>query len=567
MVNRLVSVDEGNNLPPEVQTALVGSVETYFETLTTRAESAADDAANDSASAASSKSLAETARDEAEAAAASATAPTDTMVSSLLADSGSATREAVGTLVESGYKVFVDTDFPSLAAAVSATTSGSTLRVFGTYSLAATLVIDKPMTVEFVTGSSLTTATAIDAVQILSSNVTLKNPRIIGTGNATAGLTKAIFVKGLVGAYLSNIHILDAHISSFNKDGIWMEYVTQFSVQNMNIHDMAYSGVITISCTDGRIEGGRIKNITKPAGFPQCYGIALTRDSNLSMSDSPRTENVVVTGVTVENVNWEGIDTHAGKNLTITNNTVLGCHIGIAMVPCPDPTGNDAWAAIGMICTNNYIDSRVSNGSKSNGIIFVGAGVLGAVVEYANGIVSNNIVVDHGTDSSNQGLWGGILLSMTRGVIISNNLFVRPTGAGIQLYHSNREMVLSANVIEDVWSEAGGTSVAFYVRSTTNNASITGTQISRGSKSATYVNTVGLRADLAGSVMLISDGSNRWSKATTAVVAPVSAVRFSFFGAPDIQQPTIRAAATDAATALALANDLRAKLISLGIMV
>lgn len=566
MVNRLLSVDEDNNLPTDVHDALVGSVETYFEALTTQSEVAASNAQSAATVASNASGAAQIARDAAEAAAASASAPTDTMVSSLLADTASATNAAVGTLVASEYKTFLDTDFSDLQAAVNAATPGSTLRITKNYSLTSTVVVNKPLTLEFVSGSVLTTTTAINAVHVTSSDVTIRNITLVGTGNGSAGVTKALHLQGTVTAPLSNVHVINPHISLFNKDGIWLDFCTDFSVQNMNIHDMAYSGIIMISCTNGRITGGRIKNITRPTGFPQCYGIAMTRDSSLSLADSPRTENILVDGTTVENVNWEGIETHGGRNLTVTNNTVLGCHIGIAFVSCPDESGTDTYAPVGMICTNNYVDSRVSDGSKSNGIQLVGAGVLGGVIEYGSGVIANNIIVGYGGNSTNQGLWGGILAYVTRGMILSNNTIIRPGGAGIQLYHSNIASVITNTVVEDVWSDAGTTSAAIFVRTTTNNGTISGTQIIRGAKTATYVNTIGFYAVSAGSVTFIIDGSNRFSNATTAIQAPVSVVRDSFFGAPHVQQPTVRPAATDAASVILLANDLRAKLISLGLL-
>lgn len=95
MVNRLLSVDEDNNLPPAVQEHLVGGVEDYFETLTTTAVGAsitAVDAANTSGVNAASS---EAASIIAQQAALEAQAPTDSMVSSLVLNTSSSTRIAL----------------------------------------------------------------------------------------------------------------------------------------------------------------------------------------------------------------------------------------------------------------------------------------------------------------------------------------------------------------------------------------------------------------------------------------------------------------------------------------
>lgn len=538
MANRLVSVNEENELPLDVQAALVGSVQTHFETLTAEAETAASTATTAAATAADDAAAAEIARIAAENAASSAEAPTDSMVASLVGNDTSSTRVSITGLVQSRYEVFRDLDFASLPDALAAVPAGSVLEVHGVHALSATLVINKALTLRFVGAGALSTPTAITAVQVTSSNVTIRDAKITGTGNLVSGQAKGILVSGTVGAYLTNVHIINPSISLFNKDAIWLEYVSQFSVQTPNISDCAYSGIITISCINGRIEGGRIRNINMPTPFVNAYGVAMTRDSTKSMTDSPRSSNIVVTGVTIENVPWEGIDTHAGSNLTITNNTVLGCMNGIALVGCPNEVGVDTWAPIGMICTNNYIDGRVSNGSKANGIKLVGAGaVVGSPVETATGIISNNIVIDHGSSTNNQGLWGAINLYITQGVVVANNTITRPGGSGIILYHSNTGTVMSNNVFEDVWSTDAVAPAAIFLRSSHNTGSISGTVIIRGSKTATIVNARGLWANTVTNSSMALDSSNRFSGATLPVT-PATFPQQSFFGTAPSGRPT-----------------------------
>lgn len=540
MVNRLISVDDDLNLPPEVQEALIGPVRTEFETLTVEATSAASSAASSAANASIDADDADAARIAAEIAASQAQAPTDEMVSNLVNTVGSDTRLVLdGKYAALDSSPYVDVRYESLTAAIAATPVGRTLLVTQAYVVASPIVINKAITVTFLSGGSITTTvSSSNALNITSSDVTVNGARLIGTGDSVAGTAKALHVQGAFDNRLTNVHLIGLNISGFSKDGVWLDYLSDFSVINPKISNCGYSGIITISCTRGLIKGGRIRDISKPTGFVNAYGVALTRDSTKSMADSPRSEDITVEGVTVENVPWEGIDTHAGQNLKIIGNTVLGCTVGIAMVGCPDPAGVETWAPINIVCTGNYVDGRTSAGDKSNGIMMVGAGVtIGSPVESATGIISDNVIVDHGSASNTQAVWGGILLYMTKGVVVSNNNIIRPGVVGICLYHTNDGVVLANNTIEDTWTSTAAATAAVFLRSTNNLVSILGTQIVRGNKTATIVNARGLWVNSPTSNSVLTDASNRWAAATLATSGATANLQMSFFGGAPQAKP------------------------------
>lgn len=508
----------------------------------TQAQVAKVTAVSSAASAASDAARAEIARKGAEdAAGTGAEGFYDQTVAGFVEDENSLTYEAINSTFGKSSLVFSDEDFSSLQATLDAATPFSVVEIRKTHNMTDKVTVSKALDVRFMgLGSIVTTSLTADGILVTSSNVTIRDAKITGTGRANPGPATAIKLAGTWTNYLKNIHIINPRVNQYNKHAIWFEYVTDFSVINPQLYDLGYSGVITISCMRGKILGGHIKDIYRTPGIVNVYGIALTRDSTVPMSQSPRSEDILVSGVTVENVDWEGIDTHAGVNLTITNNTVLGCVAGIAIVGCPNEAREELYAPLGIICTNNYIDGKNNTGSMAQGIKFVGAGeTIGMANEYATGIIANNIIVDHGNNVTNQGLWGGIIAYFTRGLIISNNVIIRPSGAGIQLYHTNDNILLSNNVIEDVWTTAGAVSSSVYVRSNTNNGTITGTQVSRGSKTGTLVNSRGLFINGSVDVRFVVDGTNRWSNATTPTVINASSpIRTSFFGAPDIPRPT-----------------------------
>lgn len=84
MVNRLVSVNEDLELPPEVQAQLTSNFETHFESLADSAEASSASASAAALEAENDANAADQARIAAENAAGQATAPTDDMVANLL---------------------------------------------------------------------------------------------------------------------------------------------------------------------------------------------------------------------------------------------------------------------------------------------------------------------------------------------------------------------------------------------------------------------------------------------------------------------------------------------------
>lgn len=126
MVNRLVSVNESNELPEEVQAALVGQVETHFEDLTIAAETAANSATSSASAAEADAAAAEAARVLAEDAATQAAAPVDSAVADLVTDTGSATSAALAGAYIS--PATIDAQVAGLFGGVSATRTAADAR-------------------------------------------------------------------------------------------------------------------------------------------------------------------------------------------------------------------------------------------------------------------------------------------------------------------------------------------------------------------------------------------------------------------------------------------------------
>lgn len=165
MVRKVVTVDDGLHLPAAVQTQLKADLDAEFADYVTDAQTAASDASLSVVVAESARDEAEVARDAAVAAAALASAPTDTMVASLItnpsdtrtaADDRYAPRLVSGALAVRAGDLFLNVrdfgalgndtgdDAPAIQAAINAAQTAGRGTVYippGVYRLGAALTI------------------------------------------------------------------------------------------------------------------------------------------------------------------------------------------------------------------------------------------------------------------------------------------------------------------------------------------------------------------------------------------------------------------------------------------
>lgn len=478
------------------------------------------------------------------------------------------TMDAINIAV--GQHMFtIDTDYASLDAALAATATGGVMEVRGTYTRATTFTVNKACTIRFTNGGGITaSSSSIAAMTITASSVTLDAPRLVGTGGSTAGTGMGIYASGV--SYLT---ISRPNISQFSRDAIRLNNVNDFSVAYGEIVNNAYAGVMLLGCARGSVRSVHVKGVLQPTGFTNSYGIAATRDSSVNLATSPRAVDINIVDNIVEDVTgWEGIDTHGGQRINITDNTVRNCNVGIACVPCPDTGGVDTYAPLDIVVAGNTIDGVDTDGSNGAGIMFVGAGITpGTPVEAGTGVIASNTVSRHGLESNAAG--GGITAYITRGLTITNNLISEPGLTGINLYHTNERVTLAGNTVIDAWTTAMAYTAAVFLRSTYNTVTMVGNVASRGTKTATIVNQRGLYV-VSATGNTIVDSGNDWDSCTTPVADTTNVSAFAsrakkagFYGVTPVVRATVAVAATDAATTQTLANDLRAKLIALGLVV
>lgn len=454
----------------------------------------------------------------------------------------------VASKVDKGSLFTLDTDSANLSAALAATSVGGILEIRGTYTVTTPFTIDKACTIRFARGAQIT-ATSGHAIVVAASGVTLDRPKVVGSGSGTAGTSAGIQAVGTAVAQITDLRIIRPNVSAFSKYGIFLEHVVGFGIDRPTVSNIAYTGIMMLSCIDGEVQGGSVKTITQPSGFTNSYGIAMSRNEAQSIVDAPRTSRVTINGVLVDGVtNWEGIDTHGGSDLKITNCRIINCQVGIALVPTK-VSGVETYAPQRCTIVGNTIDAAVSDGSRSNGIQVVGAGVTaGSPVEAsASCLVIGNTVIDHGAEASaSSSAAGAIVCYFTQSLVIAANTIVRAGQSGIHIFHSNNGLLLQGNTIEDAWTTSAALVACVYMRSTFNSVTVSNTRIVRGSKTATVVNGRGLSVSTTTSNDITDSGGNNWSAATLATSGATTLMRYrvdapllGFFSATPVAKPTV----------------------------
>lgn len=412
-------------------------------------------------------------------------------------------------------------DKTALIAAIAAGgTSGIPVDLRGhTYKTTDTIPV--PAGVTLCNGTIRCTGAARVILNVTGDNVTIRAVTVIGANATTtaADLEHGIYASGAsAAAPLNNIRIESCSISLVGMYGIQLRFVHGFRVTGNDLTNIGYTGIGTLSASDGRIEANRITNVLAAALFSfDGYGIALSRANETidSLITSPRSSDIVVRGNRVQGVPWEGIDTHAGQHITIDANIVLGCRTGIAVVGGTGANG-PTYGARQITVTGNAVDSQVTDGSAQPGITFTGAqGLTSAApaVEYSTGTIVGNTIRGHGDQSDNTE--GALYLRNTKGVTVQGNQIEEPSVFGIMLYYDNRAVAVIGNTITDAWSNTSPVAGAVSARADNNVGTLIGNSLARGAKAATNVNQRGLYNSGIGTALVGGATVNDFAAAVT----------------------------------------------------
>lgn len=196
------------------------------------------------------------------------------------------------------------------------------------YKLSGPLNLTKPVTIE---GGEFLPHTTGKCLNITASDVAIRGSRFTATSASIPDTTHQIITAiGTSAAPLRNITIDGVTVTKTRYHGIWLEWCENVKVTGTQITDFQYAAVMLVSVRGGEVSGCTIRNGLQEGGISNTYGIAVT---DLANSLAARSKDVLITRNIVDNIpRWEGIDTHGGERITITDNIVTRCYDGISAV-------------------------------------------------------------------------------------------------------------------------------------------------------------------------------------------------------------------------------------------
>ncbi len=272
--------------------------------------------------------------------------------------------------------------------------------------------------------------------------------------------------------YISGLKIHHVTITTWGERAIKMTFVEEFEIHDFVIKNIGHAGITGVSVRDGRINDFYIKNIDVLEALGTSYGIALTKENNQdSLVTYPRSSRVNVSDGEVWNVpGWEGVDTHAGEDITFSNLRIMGCKAGIAATFLNGTATTPKHAPLNTVISDCVVNSLKTDGTAGIGVQIAGAGNGTTVTEYATGSINNTIIKGHGDETSN--VSGGVSLQDTKG-INTRITAINCSPNGVHLRRFNKGFNVSGCAIVDPWSDTGD-GVAVFVDDKGNSGYIGG---------------------------------------------------------------------------------------------
>ena len=218
------------------------------------------------------------------------------------------------------------------------------------YKLTGPLNLTKPVTIE---GGEFLPHTTGRGLNITAPDVTIRGSRFTSASAANPLASHQIIAAvGTSSTPLRRVTVDKVIIDKSRYHGVWLEWCEDVKVRDCQITDFQYGAVMLISVTRGEVSGCIIRNGLQEGSLVNAYGIAAT---DLVNTVAGRSRDILITRNVVDNIpNWEGIDTHGGERITITDNIITRCRDGIAAV-----AGNSsrATAPKDLVVSGNTIDS------------------------------------------------------------------------------------------------------------------------------------------------------------------------------------------------------------------
>ena len=218
------------------------------------------------------------------------------------------------------------------------------------YKLTGPLNLAKPVTIE---GGEFLPHNTGRGLNITASDVTVRGSKFTTSSAANPDASHQIIAAvGTSSSPLRRVTAEKVVIDKSRYHGVWLEWCEDVKVRDCQITDFQYGAVMLISVTRGEVSGCVIRNALQEGTLVNSYGVAAT---DLVNTTEGRSKDILITRNIIDNIpKWEGIDTHGGERITITDNIVTRCRYGVVAVG-----GNSSrvTAPKDVVVSGNTIDS------------------------------------------------------------------------------------------------------------------------------------------------------------------------------------------------------------------
>lgn len=274
----------------------------------------------------------------------------------------------------------------------------------------------------------------------------------------------AIYSAGTsVAAPRTGLRVNGIEITAFGDSAVYGKFLRDVIVEKNYIHHVGYAGVQVMSSVDGDVLTNRIETISPGDGSGNAYGITLTHISTAyhtlpgtgtKAATNPFCWDWTIDNNHIEDINWAGIDTHGGYEITVSNNRVYATKRGIEVAG----GSGDAIAYAGW---SNQIVGNIVDGSNFDGTdsgrrnMGVGIGVNGgATLKHSRVLIANNIVRYKGVLGNTTS--GAISAQATIGAIIHDNFIDMWGGSGIHYGNSTGGTRITDNTFGPIAGASAG---------------------------------------------------------------------------------------------------------------
>lgn len=337
---------------------------------------------------------------------------------------------------------------------------------------------------------------------------------------------------------IRGLTVVNCKFNNWGYAGIYTKYNTGMKVQGSSFDSIAYAGILAFSTNQSDVSNNTFTNITG-ASTPSsnAYGVTFSRSSVGDTTQNPLSRNNTVTGNKFKKIpTWTGVDTHGGQDMVVSGNTFDQCYWPIGIGGTDNLLGDAIAAPKNIVVTGNTMKWNGARGKARFGVSFTGAqGILGAPVEYATGVISNNTIDGYGDEANS--LSGAIYMRDTKGLVVEGNTISNSSPYGINVYHDNSGFKITGNAFLGANSDSISTPGAIIMRDKYNKDGIVeNNTMDTGTVTALFNNTRGLQASTPDSNSVYSNWNDfKGASAPYAGIIPINKFRFPFAAKFDLQ--------------------------------